>query len=122
MKITKLPETGIKFVDYSTKKNTITFGDDELMVNLEKKQRDEEVTLDICRDYTDGLVCSVNSGKTYVAQAIIPARTYTDVTSDNPDYDPSKPEDPMTNPKTITTHTPDAFSMDNVELKLYEEE
>lgn len=35
--------------------------------------------IDICEDYTGGLVMGADAGDKYVAQIIIPAREYTEV-------------------------------------------
>lgn len=122
MQIVKKPEEGTNFVEYSATKKSITFGDDEIMINLEKKERDDAVHIDITRDYTGGLLFSTgDSAKDYVAQIDIPAREYTEKTEKNPDYDPEA-EDPSKRQEYITTRTPVAFSMDNVVLTLYEME
>lgn len=39
-----------KKVAYEVTGNKITFGDDEITLNLAKYERDEEVQVDICRD------------------------------------------------------------------------
>lgn len=54
----------------------ITFGDDELMVNLATRERDFPVMLDICMDKDDGLVLGTGGARNYVAQVEIPAREY----------------------------------------------
>ena len=53
-----------------------TFGDDELMVNAEKYQRDWPVHLDICGDSDGNLVIGTGAGRYYVAQLDIPATQY----------------------------------------------
>jgi len=55
----------------------ITFGDDELTINLAAKERDEKVTLDICFDAENGIVIGVGGrAQRYAAQIDIPARRY----------------------------------------------
>ena len=61
-------------IDYELIDNKITFGDDEIAINLEKYERDVEVQLDICRD-DEKILVSVPS-KYFVANIIIPARRY----------------------------------------------
>mgnify|MGYP001850599584 CR=1 FL=1 len=56
----------------------LTFGDDELMVNAEKYQRDWPVHLDICGDSDGNLVIGTGTGRYYVAQVDIPAKSYTE--------------------------------------------
>lgn len=54
----------------------LTFGDDELMVNAAKRQKDWPVHEDICADDNGNL--KIGLGKYYVAQIDIPARAYTE--------------------------------------------
>ena len=37
-------------IAYDVSTTKIIFGDDDLMVNIKNRERDEEVTLDICKD------------------------------------------------------------------------
>ena len=60
-------------IEYEIKKNKITFND-ELMLNLEKYERDYEQLIDICEDENFALVMGV--GRRYVAQIVIPERKY----------------------------------------------
>ena len=61
-------------IEYTVNDTKITFGDDELTLNLAKYERDEEVRIDICRD--DKKILSTGLSKYFVANIIIPARTY----------------------------------------------
>ena len=62
-------------IAYDVSTTKIIFGDDDLMVNIKNRERDEEVTLDICKDTQDGLTVGVNTeAREYVEQFIIPAR------------------------------------------------
>lgn len=54
----------------------LTFGDDELMVNVAKYQRDWPVHLDVCGDKSGNLVIGVGEGRYYVAQVDIPPIQY----------------------------------------------
>lgn len=103
--------TGAK-IPYTVSKNKITF-DDELMLNVQKLERDFDVCIDICIDKY-GMV-TTGLGVKYAAQIEIPARQYTEETIANPDYNP---ED-ETSQETLTNREPVAFSMANVTLKLY---
>lgn len=60
-------------IEYEIKKNKITFND-ELMLNLEKYERDYEQLIDICEDENFALVMGI--GRRYVAQIVIPERKY----------------------------------------------
>jgi len=90
------------------------------MFNVSKKERDYEVVIDICEDYTGGLVMGADAGDKYVAQIIIPAREYTEVEKENPNYDPENEEG--TEQPTIKELKPVPFSMDRCELRLWERE
>lgn len=75
------PEGATNVIEYEVNggKN-IDFDDGELIINLKKKERDDPVHLDICKDYTGGLIMGTGSdAREYVAQIDIPARRYVDV-------------------------------------------
>ena len=63
----------------------LTFGEDELMVNVAKYQKDWPVQLDICGDRDGNLVLGVGEGRYYVAQVDIPAVKYTEPQPIEPD-------------------------------------
>ena len=117
MKVIKFPENGERFVNYAVDGSKIFFGDDEIMADLKKKERDDDVKIDVCKDYLDGLVFGSNGARVYVAQIHIPARRYKDVEVENPDY---RPDDEFSQER-IMEHQPIPFDMDNVELTLFEE-
>ena len=117
MKVIKQPENGKKFVPYEVEGTVISFGDEEIMTNLKKKERDDDVIIDVCRDFLGGLTFSAGGANTYVAQILIPARKYADTETPNPDYDPDNPS----SPETVTERKPVPFSMKNVILTLFEE-
>lgn len=71
--VEKNPGTKIAYEQSGTK---IIFGDDELMVNAAKYQRDWPVQIDICADGNQNLVVGVGAGRYYVAQLDIPATEY----------------------------------------------
>ena len=73
----------------------ITFGDDELTINLASRERDFEVSLDICIDEEDGVVIGTGGrAQKYAAQIVIPARRY-DVIEDGEDENGEPKEVPM---------------------------
>lgn len=89
----------------------VTFGDDELTINLAARERDEAVTLDICIDADGGIVIGVGgTAQKYAAQIDIPARRY-DVIEDG--------EDEMTG-ETRTIPVPIAFDISLCTLTLWE--
>lgn len=120
MNVVHLPETGKKFISYAVYGTNIDFNDGDLMFNVSKKERDFDVTIDICRDYTGSLVMGTEDGDVYVAQLFIPAREYTETEIDNPDYHEGAEEGYMTGEK-IIQREPVPFSMDRCELRLWEE-
>ena len=61
-------------VAYEVTGNKITFGDDEITLNLSKYERDEEVQIDVCTDEDHILIAGPS--KYFVANIIIPARQY----------------------------------------------
>ena len=63
-----------KKIAYEVEGNKITFGDDEITLNLEKYERDEEVRINVCTDDNHILIAGLS--KYYVANIIIPARSY----------------------------------------------
>lgn len=72
-------------IPYSVRGNKITFND-ELMVNVERYERDDPAHIDICRDRYGNLVSGVIPGlaEIYVAQIDIPARRYTETVIEAP--------------------------------------
>ena len=63
-------------IAYEVTNNKITFGDDEITLNLSKYERDEEVVINICSD--DNKILIAGLSKYYVANIIIPARSCTE--------------------------------------------
>ena len=120
MKVIKLPENGTNFVDYEISGKSIDFGDGEMSFRVDKKERDYEVTIDICKDYTGGLVMGASAGDKYVAQLTIPAREYTETEKENPNYNPDA--EVGTEQPTIMERKPVPFSMDKCTLTLWEME
>ena len=67
-------------IDYEVQntatKKKITF-DDDLTINLAKREEDWPVHIDVCYDEDRELVLGTAAGRAYVAQIDIPARQYT---------------------------------------------
>lgn len=92
-KIKVIEKTPGRHIEYATTAKKITFGDDELSVNLAFRERDYEVVLDICIDTEDGIVIGTGGkAREYAAQVVIPARRY-DIIEDG--------EDEMGNPREV---------------------
>lgn len=83
------------------------FGDDEIMVNCSKYQRDWPVHLDICADRYKNLVIGVGEGRYYVAQVDIPEIQYTEETTEIEGEEP------------VTTLVPVPLNMSDVTLTLW---
>lgn len=64
-------------IAYEQSGTRIYFGDDELMVNAAKYQKDWPVVVDICKDRAGNLTIGTESALRYVAQIKIPAAKYT---------------------------------------------
>lgn len=71
----------------------LIFGDDEIMLNAAKYQKDWPVEVDICRDKADNLTIGTASGLRYVAQVMIPAATYTETVIEEPEAPEADAED-----------------------------
>ena len=67
--------TGTK-IPYEVVKNKICF-DDDLTINLAKREDDRDVHIDVCYDADGELVIGAAAGRSYVAEIDIPARRYT---------------------------------------------
>lgn len=62
--------------------NTSVCLDDDLTINLAKRQKDWPVHIDVCSDEDGALVIGAESGSFYVAQFDIPATEYTEPESE----------------------------------------
>lgn len=120
MKVTYLPENGKNFIPFEINKNNIDFNDGDLMFNVSKKERDFEVVIDVCQDFTGSLVCGAVEGQRYVAQVVIPERAYEETEKVNPAYDPEAEE--ATESPTIICKEPIPFDIERCELRLWEME
>ena len=84
------PKIDYDIQNTATKKK-ITF-DDDLTINLIKREQDWPVHIDVCYDEDDELVLGTAAGRRYVAELDIPARRYEEVP------DPEDPEHTILNP------------------------
>ena len=60
-------------IDYEVNKTKITF-DDDLTLNLAKREEDYAVHIDVCFDEDGALCIGAAAGRSYVAQIDIPPR------------------------------------------------
>jgi hypothetical protein len=106
MKITEM-NTGKK-IGCELKNYKLTFND-ELTINLDRYQRDYEVTKDIMADSEGNLV--IGNGRFYVAQIVIPPAEYEEAAYED---ESEKAEDSEN-----VTRTKKPLDTDDVELKLF---
>ena len=71
-----------KHIEYTTTAKSIIFGDEDLSINLKNREMDDVVKIDICSDKQGFLVVGAETGYKYVAQVEIPARQYTETTTE----------------------------------------
>jgi len=106
-----------EYLEYTHTKKSITI-DDDISVNLQKREADEDVTIDIYYDRDKNLMLGYDTDSQHiVVQIEIPARQYTLETKDNPNYDPDQEESAM-NQKTITTKTAVPFDIEKCTVRL----
>ncbi len=61
----------------------LIFGDDDLAIRCDTRQRDWPVHVDVCADDDGNLVIGVGTGRYYVAQIDIPAAEYSETETEN---------------------------------------
>ena len=106
---------GLK-IPYEVVGKKITF-DDDLTINLAKRQGDDDEHIDVCFDRDRNLVIGAAAGRSYVAELDIPAREYIEV----PDEDYSFPDGNGSDGDS-SVHTklePVPLDMDKVTLTLW---
>ncbi len=62
-------------IPYEVNGTKITF-DDDLTINLAKRQKDDPEHIDVCYDADQELVIGAAAGRAYVAELDIPAKEY----------------------------------------------
>lgn len=77
-KVTVTEKNAGQKIDFEQSGTRLIFGDDEIMLNAAKYQKDWNVEVDVCRDKSGNLTIGTGSGLRYVAQVEIPAATYTE--------------------------------------------
>lgn len=68
-----------KKIEFEQQGTKLYFGDDELMLNAAKYQKEWPVSVDICRDKSGNLTIGAENGIKYVAQVDIPEIEYEEV-------------------------------------------
>ena len=64
-------------IEYEVSGKKVCF-DDDLTINLAKREEDDPVHIDVCFDADHDLVIGAAAGRSYVAEIDIPAREYTE--------------------------------------------
>lgn len=91
-------------IEYEVNGTKVCF-DDDLTINLKKREEDWPVHIDVCYDGDENLVIGTAAGRAYVAEIDIPARQY--ITPEP--VEGEEPEPP----------TPVPLDMDTVTLTLW---
>lgn len=66
-------------IAWAQSKTKIIFGDDDLAIRCDTRQRDIPVTVDVCMDDQNNLTIGTGTGRYYVAQVEIPAQKFVEV-------------------------------------------
>lgn len=97
----------------------LIFGDDEIMINAAKYQKDWNVEVDICKDKSGNLTIGTESGLRYVAQIMIPAATYTETVIDAPEAQSTDPGEGDEMNRTTIQRDKNELNMGDVTLVLW---
>ena len=101
---------GVK-IPYEVSGTKICF-DDDLTINLAKRQENWAVHIDVCSDKDGALVIGAAIGNYYVAQIDVPAKEYEET-----EAEASEQSEEGQRPETIRTAKP--LNMDDVTLTLW---
>ncbi len=104
-------------IPYSVRSTKITF-DDDLTINLAKREKDDPVHIDICADRDGELVIGAAAGRRYVAEIDIPARRYEEQPDPEPAPDLEEPDEGEPD-EGGTAPVPIPLDMDLVTLSLW---
>ena len=110
-------------IPYEVKGTKICF-DDDLTINLSKRQEDWNTHIDVCSDKNGALVIGAASGNYYVAQIDIPKREYEEIISDDEPTEAAYSDDEIGNENEMQKQPqiirePKPLDMDSVTLTLW---
>lgn len=107
-------------IDYTVRTTKITIND-EIMLNVERYERDDANHIDVCRDAYRNLVTGVIPGlaEAYVLQIDIPPREYIEVAAEIPENQPEDDENGGGMREQGPTREAVPFSMDKCTLSLW---
>lgn len=119
-KVTVTEKNAGQKIDFEQSGTRLIFGDDEIMLNAAKYQKDWDVEVDVCRDKSGNLTIGTGSGLRYVAQVEIPAATYTEteIEAEEPAEAPAAEGDGM-NQKTTVQRDKNPLDMGDVTVVLW---
>ena len=101
----KTPEAEENHIPYEVSGKKVIF-DDDLSINLSKREKDDPVHIDICYNRDEELCIGAAAGWAYVAEIDIPARAYEDIPVEGGE-------------EGETEHVPLPLDMDKVTLTLW---
>ena len=108
-------------IAWAQSKTKIIFGDDDLAIRCDTRQRDIPVTVDVCMDDKNNLTICTGTGRYYVAQVEIPAQKFVEVEDPAEDAQEAAETAEGTEDKdaanTRKTHT-EAVPLDMADVKL----
>lgn len=110
----EVKKTEGNYITYTTTESSIIFGNEDLMLNLKNRERDDAVLIDICEDSDGCLVIGTFTGFRYVAQIEIPARKYTEV-----EVPAKEAPAPMEGEGPVTERIPVPFNIDECTIYLF---
>ena len=108
-------------ITWEQNKTKIVFGDDDLAIRCDTRQRDIPVTVDVCMDDQNNLTIGTGTGRYYVAQVEIPAQKFVEVEDPAEDAQEAAEQDEGAEDQgtanTRKTHT-EAVPLDMADVKL----
>ena len=102
-------------IAWAQSKTKIIFGDDDLAIRCDTRQRDIPVTVDVCMDDQNNLTIGTGTGRYYVAQVEIPAQVFVEVEGSG--VGNQEAAEGQSRESTMKTHT-EAVPLDMADVKL----
>ena len=111
-------------IDFRQKDYKLYFGDDDLILRCDTRQREHPVHIDICADEDGNLVTGVDGAKGYyVAQVDIPGIAYAEQEAEDETNPAAEAEDstdaPEKTPEKRTERVPLPLNMEDVTVTLW---
>ena len=107
-------------IDFRQKGAKLYFGDDDLILRCDTRQREHPVHIDICADEDGNLVTGVDGAKGYyVAQVDIPGIAYAEQEVEVETNPAAEAEDSADAPEKRTERVPLPLNMEDVTITLW---